>query len=95
MPKSYLSQFVGSRVLVRPVKAAQDQWGTILRIDHEYPFRNQADAIRASTFRIVLDEGKTIVTLGLYFKELPTSPFPFGTDKQSVTSAYGAPMAAS
>ena len=94
MPKSYLSQFIGSRVLVRPVKAAQDQWGTILRIDHEYPFRNQADAIRASTFRIMLDEGKTIVTLGLYFKGFATSPFPLGTGKQSGASAHTAQMSA-
>lgn len=92
MPKSYLSQFVGSRVLIQPVKAAESRWGTILRIDHEYPFQNQADAIRASTFRIKLDEGETIASLGLYFRELPESPLPFGTDRHARASAYGAQL---
>ena len=70
MPKLELSRLIGSRVRVKPMKATHPQWGTITGIEYQYPFRIEADAIRASTFRVKLEEGGTVTTLGLYFEDL-------------------------
>lgn len=61
---------VNRRVLIKPLRGTQKQWGTILKVDYEYPFQIAQDVIHGSTFRIKLDEGGTVANLGLYFKEV-------------------------